>query len=537
MESVLILGAGAAAAAAASALAARGIRATILDVGEQLPADHRAARDRLAKLPTPEWSPTDLATITKQPEAAARVRGLPEKRTFGSDYPFTDAGQRDGISATDAVNSALVSGAYGGFTNVWGAQLMPFSAATFRDWPVSFESMRPHYAALLSELPFAGEDDDLAELFPLLASSVALPQLSERSERVLARYRRHRDRLRARGVILGRARLAMQANQCVRCGLCMTGCPYSLIYSAAHTLDRLRASGEVRYHGGLLATRIDEGPDGVTVTATELRTGTHHEFNADRVLVACGAIGSTRLVLGSLEMFDRPIEVAESTQFMLPFVSARPTADPRGTKNFTLNQFNMVVRLGDDRELSQLHFYTYNDAFPENLPGALRGDRAEPIRRAALRRLTVALGYLPSWAAPTFRVTARKPGHDGELPALDVTADDPHFTRNPFLRQVLRRVTGSARALDLWPALPVLQMSAPGKSYHWGATFPHSQRPDRGATSSDVLGRVGTWRRVHLVDAAVFPTVPATTFTLTIMANAHRIADAVAEELACHPPR
>jgi hypothetical protein len=137
MESVLILGAGAGAAGAATALAARGVRTQILDVGEQLPAEHRAARDRLALLPTPEWSSKDLATITKQPVAAARVRGLPEKRTFGSDYPFQDVGQRAGITADDAVNSALVSGAYGGFTNVWGAQLMPFSAATFRDWPVS----------------------------------------------------------------------------------------------------------------------------------------------------------------------------------------------------------------------------------------------------------------------------------------------------------------------------------------------------------------------------------------------------------------
>jgi choline dehydrogenase-like flavoprotein len=32
---------------------------------------------------------------------------------------------------------------------------------------------------------------------------------------------------------------------------------------------------------------------------------------------------------------------------------------------------------------------------------------------------------------------------------------------------------------------------------------------------------------VHLVDASVFPAVAATTFTLTIMANAHRIATEV----------
>jgi hypothetical protein len=31
-------------------------------------------------------------------------------------------------------------------------------------------------------------------------------------------------------------------------------------------------------------------------------------------------------------------------------------------------------------------------------------------------------------------------------------------------------------------------------------------------------------RRVHLVDASVLPSVPATTITLGVMANAHRIA-------------
>jgi len=29
---------------------------------------------------------------------------------------------------------------------------------------------------------------------------------------------------------------------------------------------------------------------------------------------------------------------------------------------------------------------------------------------------------------------------------------------------------------------------------------------------------------VHLLDASVFPSIPATTITLTVMANAHRIA-------------
>jgi choline dehydrogenase-like flavoprotein len=40
---------------------------------------------------------------------------------------------------------------------------------------------------------------------------------------------------------------------------------------------------------------------------------------------------------------------------------------------------------------------------------------------------------------------------------------------------------------------------------------------------SDCLGRPHGWTRVHVVDATVLPSVPATTITLSTMANAHRI--------------
>ena len=40
---------------------------------------------------------------------------------------------------------------------------------------------------------------------------------------------------------------------------------------------------------------------------------------------------------------------------------------------------------------------------------------------------------------------------------------------------------------------------------------------------TDLLGRLPGWQRVHAVDATVFPSIPATTITLSAMANAHRI--------------
>jgi choline dehydrogenase-like flavoprotein len=46
---------------------------------------------------------------------------------------------------------------------------------------------------------------------------------------------------------------------------------------------------------------------------------------------------------------------------------------------------------------------------------------------------------------------------------------------------------------------------------------------------SDLLGRPAGLKRIHLVDSSVLPTIPATTITYTVMANAHRIGTLAAQ--------
>jgi choline dehydrogenase-like flavoprotein len=96
-----------------------------------------------------------------------------------------------------------------------------------------------------------------------------------------------------------------------------------------------------------------------------------------------------------------------------------------------------------------------------------------------------------------------------------------------MLRRMARTMTRVAPTLDLWPILAKTTVSPTAKSYHFGGSFPHGA--GRSELGTDRLGRLGRWSNVHLVDASVFPAVPATTFTLTIMANAHRIASEVLE--------
>jgi choline dehydrogenase-like flavoprotein len=67
----------------------------------------------------------------------------------------------------------------------------------------------------------------------------------------------------------------------------------------------------------------------------------------------------------------------------------------------------------------------------------------------------------------------------------------------------------------------MVQIAEPGRGFHSGGSFPMRKNP--GPFETDILGRPHGFQRVHAVDATVFPTIPATTITLSAMANAHRI--------------
>jgi ferredoxin len=526
MTHSLVIGSGPAAAGAVLALARDPAqRITVIDIGQRLEPANRDTVVRLAAGGPSTWRESDVNRISRQPVEGTRY-GLPQKRSYGSDFPFRNVGQLDRVNADGEANAAVISGAYGGLSNVWGSQVMVFTPATFADWPIGWDEMEPHYKAVLEEIPYAGEEDALARRFPLVGKARPLPQLAPRAQAVLnaaGRHRRDLDRLR---VAVGRARLAFDPTPCVRCGLCMTGCPYSLIYSAADTFDRLRRRDRIDYHDDLLAVEVGQDADVPYVVARQLSTQAAHRFEADRVYVAAGAAGTTRLVLGSLRLFDQGVELAESVQFVLPMLSVRPTPDPRLTTEFTLNQFNMVVSTDDDwHDVSQIHFYPHNDAIVDALPKVLATRSAAVVTGQLLRHLTIGLGYLPSWASPTLRVTAKRSRKlQQDLPDLVLSGEVAQGSRIPMFRQVVLKILQAAPHLDLWPVLPMMFFSAAGKSYHFGGSFPHSDAPADGPLTTDRFGRMGAWSRVHLVDASVFPTVAATTFTLTMMANAHRIA-------------
>jgi len=87
-------------------------------------------------------------------------------------------------------------------------------------------------------------------------------------------------------------------------GLCMFGCERRAIYNAADELRLLCGAPRFTYSTGWLVTRIAAAGSAFVLEATGLEDGAQRQFFGDRVIVAAGTLGSTRLALDFLGAYD-----------------------------------------------------------------------------------------------------------------------------------------------------------------------------------------------------------------------------------------
>jgi choline dehydrogenase-like flavoprotein len=143
----------------------------------------------------------------------------------------------------------------------------------------------------------------------------------------------------------------------------------------------------------------------------------------------------------------------------------------------------------------------------------------DALRRSLLGRLLLIQGFLHSDLSARIRITLRRAGNN-QAATLELAG-----VENPRMRTALaalqRTLWAERSSMKAFPVPPAIRPGEPGRGFHTGGTFPMRRNPN--TFQADLLGRPSGFSRVHLVDSSVFPSLPATTITLSVMANAHRI--------------
>jgi choline dehydrogenase-like flavoprotein len=520
---IFVIGSGPAGVACSSALLDAGEKVTMLDAGLELESSRRTQLTNLQSMPSTSWPKESIGFLRGGVEATKD--GIPMKLAYGSDFAYRDPiGQL--INSDGAYGKQ--SFARGGLSNVWGASVLPYRTEDMSGWPITAGDLAPHYRAALAMMPLAARHDRLEEQFPLYHDDPGTLGCSSQAEALLRDLELNASKLSARGVRFGASRLAVQAEGaggkpgCVHCGKCLYGCPYEFIYSSAHTLQKLLGNSAFAYRAGVVVDRLEELGSQVEVTGRRLAGAEPFQMRADKIFVACGVFSTARLMLASFDAYGQPIHALDNCYFLLPLLRYRSRPEALSERLHTLAQaFIEMVDPAIGPHRAHLQVYTYNELFREEMArmmGPLRG--ALPvIQRSALGRLLLIQGYLHSEQSARIRIILRR-GKEGVSPSLEVAGELNPQTR-PALAALGRRLWAERGALRAVPVSRMLRVGLPGRGFHTGGTFPMRANP--GPFEVDVLGRPHGFTRVHIVDSSVFPSLPATTITLSVMANAHRI--------------
>ena len=143
---IFVIGSGPAAIAAASALLSRGLKVTLVDVGNELEDEiqkklqHFKENPNLSKLEDFKYELSSDDDI---------------QLSYGSDFVYRQNGLIQFI--TDGEVYCKPSLAKGGVSNVWGAFVDSYSDEDLSDWPFAIEALKPYYEQVLQFLPLASD--------------------------------------------------------------------------------------------------------------------------------------------------------------------------------------------------------------------------------------------------------------------------------------------------------------------------------------------------------------------------------------------
>jgi choline dehydrogenase-like flavoprotein len=513
-----VIGSGPAGVSCAKALLARGATVLMLDAGIELEQERAKLVQRLGSTAADEWLAEDTAVLKNEVDYSSGR--IPQKLIFGSDYPYREADKH--LPRRESGATIKPSLALGGFSTVWGAAMLPYRDEDIEDWPVKTEALAPHYRAVAKFTGLAAQRDDLEEWFPLYTDHPDALRTSRQTDQFLQRLQRNRDSFRGSGWRFGRGRLALRGADsaenrgCIYCKMCLYGCPYGCIYSTARTLAEMCKDANFKYLRDVIVTNLREVADKVFISAYHRQTEESLSYEAARVYVGAGIVPTTQILLRSQEAYDHTLRARDSQYYIFPLLTWDRVRKVREEAAYTLSQlFIEIARPAVVPRPVHLQIYGYNEIIAQTVRKSLGPFRS--LAPLIEERLLIAQGYLHSDDSPEIRMTLRR---NGQKDYLEITAGTISQARRKVLR-VLREFRRHAYKFGAIPLSPMLQIMQPGAGFHTGGTFPMRTQP--GEFESDVLGRPHGWSRVHAVDASVLPSVPATTITFPVMANAHRI--------------
>lgn len=510
-EAVTVVGAGPAGTSAALALRERGIPVTVLDAGTARvtpPPVGDLLGLRLRDTTQWQWQ------LGRHGEAlAATDQASPKLRVPGLRAIFEGFAQVNRIRSDDfQVIGALAAG---GLSNAWGCGVARFHEDELGALAFDQAAMDASIERVARRMGLSGRSDDsLSDYFgldafcgPALAMDSAHRALWERRDRLGDKIRMGR----ARVAVLGESREDRLG--CDLSGMCLWGCVRRATWSAAWDVEKLKRDPGVRFEAGARVQALLPDGEGNWWIDADTQAGPRR-YRSKRVLLAAGTLATTRLVLAALPPGQPALRLQSNP--MAAFLLWLPAllGAPR-ERSFGLAQLSFAAELGDRGTAFGNLFSTAGipvSEFLAHLPIARRAGL--PLLKSILSSCVVGNVFLPG------DLSAHEVRMEADQGLRIKGGDDPRLSE--AFAEAKSLLSRRFRKAGAWMLPGSFVRGQTGADIHYACTLPVSPRPR--AHECHLNGELAGLPGLYVVDGAALPRLPAKAHTLTIMANADRIA-------------
>jgi choline dehydrogenase-like flavoprotein len=315
---------------------------------------------------------------------------------------------------------------------------------------------------------------------------------------------------------------------CSYCGRCLWGCPSGALYTPWATLRDCLRHPNFEYVDQIYVSHLRIGAGGRVASAVAHSTtdGSVHEFEADAVALAAGTLCSSKIFLDTLYRHTGQVVelrgLMDNRQILMPFVNLRMIG--RKFEPGTYQYHQLAIGFAPGNAMDYVHglVTTLKTALIHPIVQSLPFDLGTSLN--VFRKLHAALGLVNINFSDHRReenLLTLEPEAGSERTRLAIryapAADEPaRLTQTKKTFQRFLRKLGCVAPSAMAHVRPM------GASVHYAGAVPMTR--EAGALTSDEYCRSRDIGNLYFVDGTTFPALPAKNLTLTLMANATRVA-------------
>jgi choline dehydrogenase-like flavoprotein len=416
----------------------------------------------------------------------------------------------------------------GGLGISWGANCFVYEDSELRKAGIPPEELRPHYITTALEVGVSGKTDDCtAPMIANMDSSAiqdALP-IDSNAETILKHYINKKKKYNNKGFFLGQSLLAMLSRPLGnRSENPLFDMDYWTdsglsVYRSQFTLDKLQAFPNFTYLTGYLATHFTEEHDAVTLHCRQVDSVQVEQYTARKLLLAAGAINSGRLALASFQDFSQRLPILCNRNHWVAAINLSMLGRSARDQRHSLSQLAILMQTDfDGPDYVVAHIFSYRSLLwfriLKNIPLPQR------LGILFLRFIATAFTciniHYPDHFSPNRWIQLKNNEGGAILQAhCEFTAEEDAWLNRNERRLLL--FLARLRCIPLGISKPIH-----GASIHYAGTLPCSE--DEKPFTTEASGKLRGTKNVYVADSSSWRFLSGKGLTLTLMANARRVA-------------